>query len=178
MDTIKFNTSQRGVHDRYTRISKKFRARMVEEQRASGISPETSELDVLLEELVELEDSCYEEVEENAKKAEQEKEKAVDLRMKAMERISETQKRKKDGDEQVKTKTRKSGNETIAYLVEKEKRDAELKKQELEIRKAEVEAGKNRHDEMAQSQNNLITIMSEQNRMMLELIKKLVGNQN
>ena len=46
MDTIKFNTSQRGVHDRYTRISKKFRARMVEEQRASGISPETSELDV------------------------------------------------------------------------------------------------------------------------------------
>ena len=151
---------------------------MVEEQRASGISPETSELDVLLEELVELEDSCYEEVEENAKKAEQEKEKAVDLRMKAMERISETQKRKKDGDEQVKTKTRKSGNETIAYLVEKEKRDAELKKQELEIRKAEVEAGKNRHDEMAQSQNNLITIMSEQNRMMLELIKKLVGNQN
>ena len=69
---------------------------MVEEQRASGISPETSELDVLLEELVELEDLCYEEVEENAKKAEQEKEKAVDLRMKAMERISETQKRKSE----------------------------------------------------------------------------------
>ena len=62
--------------------------------------------------------------------------------------------------------------------MEKGKRDAELKKQELEIRKAEVEAGKNRHDEMAQSQNNLITIMSEQNRMMLELMKKLVGNQN
>ena len=178
MDTIEFNTSQRGVRDRYTRISKKFRARMVEEQRASGISPETSKLDVLLEELIKLEDSCYEEVEKNAKKAEQEKEKAVDLHMKVMERISETQKRKKDGDKQVKTKNRKSGKETIPYLVEKGNRDAELKKQELEIRKAEVEAGKNRHDEMAQSQNNLITIMSEQNRMMLELIKKLVGNQN
>ena len=132
----------------------------------------------MLEELVELEDLCYEEVEENAKKAEQEKEKAVNLRLKAMERISEIQKRKKDGDEKVKTKTRKSGNETIAYLVGKGKRDAELKKQELEIGKAEVEAEKNGHDEMAQSQNNLITIMSEQNRMMLELIKKLVGNQN
>ena len=46
MDTIEFNTSQRGVRDRYMRISNKFRARMVEEQRASGISPETSELDV------------------------------------------------------------------------------------------------------------------------------------
>ena len=132
----------------------------------------------MLEELVELEDLCYEEVEENAKKAEQEKEKAVNLRLKAMERISEIQKRKKDGDEKVKTKTRKSGNETIAYLVGKGKRDAELKKQELEIGKAEVEAEKNGHDEMAQSQNNLITIMSEQNRMMLELMKKLVGNQN
>ena len=132
----------------------------------------------MLEELVELEDLCYEEVEENAKKAEQEKEKAVNLRLKAMERISEIQKRKKDGDEKVKTKTRKSGNETIAYLVGKGKRDAELKKQELEIGKAEVEAEKNGHDEMAQSQNNLITIMSEQNRMMLELMGKLVGNQN
>ena len=159
MDTIKFNTSQRGVHDRYTRISKKFRARMVEEQRASGISPETSKLDVLLEELIKLEDSCYEEVEKNAKKAEQEKEKAVDLHMKVMERISETQKRKKDGDKQVKTKNRKSGKETIPYLVEKGNRDAELKKQELEIRKAEVEAEKNRHDEMAQSENIIMSLL-------------------
>ena len=159
MDTIEFNTSQRGVRDRYTRISKKFRARMVEEQRASGISPETSKLDVLLEELIKLEDSCYEEVEKNAKKAEQEKEKAVDLHMKVMERISETQKRKKDGDKQVKTKNRKSGKETIPYLVEKGNRDAELKKQELEIRKAEVEAEKNRHDEMAQSENIIMSLL-------------------
>ena len=95
----------------------------------------------------------------NAKKAEQEKEKAVNLRLKAMERISEIQKRKKDGDKQVKTKNRKSGKETIPYLVEKGNRDAELKKQELEIRKAEVEAEKNRHDEMAQSENIIMSLL-------------------
>ena len=58
----------------------------------SRISLETSELDALLRELVELEDSSRQlrKMQKN-----QEKKKAVDLRLKAMERISRYKKEKK-----------------------------------------------------------------------------------
>ena len=76
---------------------------MQSEKKESGTSPEISELDVLLEELIALEDlsACEKENEneEKNKKAEQDRAKAVDIRKKAMEKLSDTQKRKsQEGD--------------------------------------------------------------------------------
>ena len=51
-----FKVSVRSIRDRYSLLAKKFRKRMTSEQKASGISPEMSELDVLKEELTGLED--------------------------------------------------------------------------------------------------------------------------
>ena len=51
----------RSIRDRYSLLAKKFRKRMTSEQKASGISPEMSELDVLMEELTGLEDMSEEE---------------------------------------------------------------------------------------------------------------------
>lgn len=56
-----FKVTVRAVHDRYTLLSKKFRKRTASEQKASGISPKMSELDILLEELTGVEDQSEEE---------------------------------------------------------------------------------------------------------------------
>ena len=68
------------------------------EQKASGISREMSELDGLMEELTGLEDMSEEEKanesEEKHRKTEQDRVKALDMRKKAMEKLSETTGRK------------------------------------------------------------------------------------
>ena len=56
-----FKVSVRSIRDRYTLLAKTFRKRITSEQKASGISPEMSELDVLMEELTGLEDLSEEE---------------------------------------------------------------------------------------------------------------------
>ena len=45
--------NKRAVRDRYTLLAKKFKKRMAEEERASGVSPEMSEQDKLLEQIIE-----------------------------------------------------------------------------------------------------------------------------
>ena len=56
-----FKVSVRSIRDRYSLLAKKFRKRMTSEQKASGISPKMSELDVLMEDLTGLEDIPEEE---------------------------------------------------------------------------------------------------------------------
>ena len=51
-----FKVSVRSIRDRYTLLAKKFRKRMKSKQKASGISPEVSKQDVLMEELTAMED--------------------------------------------------------------------------------------------------------------------------
>ena len=93
-----FKITVRAVRDRYSLLSKKFRKRMASEQKASGISPEMSELDILLEEVTGVEDQSEEErlseSEEKNQKTEQDRAKTVDMRKKAMENFSEATRRK------------------------------------------------------------------------------------
>ena len=49
------NLSQRGVRERFALLQTRFKEKEKEEQKASGISPEQDELDVLLEEICERE---------------------------------------------------------------------------------------------------------------------------
>ena len=58
---FKTSLSERAVRERYMRTAQRFKAKMNEEMKASGISPEQSELDVLLEELTEREEMAEEE---------------------------------------------------------------------------------------------------------------------
>ena len=44
---------KRAVRDRYALLSRKYKKKMTEEKRASGISPEMSEIDKLLEQIIE-----------------------------------------------------------------------------------------------------------------------------
>ena len=95
LEEPKFVVVQRSVHDRFKLLREKFKKRMTAEKRAKGISPEMSELDAIMEEIIELEDSYTEEhingsMEKMRK--EQDKENANDIRLKAMETLRETQK--------------------------------------------------------------------------------------
>ena len=58
INSPKFKTplSERAVRERYMRIAQSLKTKINEEIKASGISPEQSELDVLLEELTEREE--------------------------------------------------------------------------------------------------------------------------
>ena len=51
---LRFNVDQRRVRERYDILKKAYQKRMREEERASGISPEMSELDEAIESIVEL----------------------------------------------------------------------------------------------------------------------------
>ena len=82
IDQQTFRVTVRAVRDRYSLLARKYRKPMQTEKKASGMTPEVSELDVLLEELIGLEDLSEEENQEKTKKDEQDKVKALDMRKK------------------------------------------------------------------------------------------------
>ena len=49
----KFNVDQRAVRDHSLKLERIFKRKIAEEERASGISPESTELDMAMEEIVE-----------------------------------------------------------------------------------------------------------------------------
>ena len=66
--------NKRAVRDRYTLLAKKFKKRMAEEERASGVSPEMSEQDKLLEQIIERFEESDREADENAQQGDKNKE--------------------------------------------------------------------------------------------------------
>ena len=52
IDQPTFRVTVRAVRDRYSLLGRKYRKRMQTEKKASGITPEVSDSDVLLEELI------------------------------------------------------------------------------------------------------------------------------
>ena len=49
----KFNVDKRAVRDHFLKLERVFKRQIAEEERASGISPESTELDMAMEEIVE-----------------------------------------------------------------------------------------------------------------------------
>ena len=66
--------NKRAVRDRYQLLSKKFKNKMAEEERASGISPEMTETDKLLEQIVEQFEESERDAGEQSEKNDQNKE--------------------------------------------------------------------------------------------------------
>ena len=165
-----FRVDQRSVRDHYKLISK-YKRKVREELNASGTSPEQSELDVMLEEIVEREELSEAEKEndnENRKKMEADRLAADDVRRKAMETLSETQKRiAEEGQENLKKKTRRSGDGTVAYLREKAEMEMNLRKEEMDLRKAEIDLENDRKQHKMEQQGK---ILEQQANMMKAMI--------
>jgi len=86
--TISFHLKdKRAVRDRWVLLQKKYKAKMHQEETATGISvDDMSEIDVLLEELVGKEESLNKVGDAQARKQKEDKSKAEDVRQKALER--------------------------------------------------------------------------------------------
>ena len=120
--TLKFCLKdKRGVRDRWNLLQGKFKRKRREEEGGSGLAvDEPSQKDVLIEELCELEDAAL----QSATVKNHDKKVAEDTRQKAMERLGETKKRKKEGDGIGELQVKKTGRSTsnaVGFLSEKMK---------------------------------------------------------
>ncbi|XP_068674873.1 uncharacterized protein [Montipora foliosa] len=100
IDQPKFRVSARAVRDRYSLLTAKQAQKLRDEEKASGIHVEISELDSLLEEILEREKDGKAKIEsqdlDKNRKAEKEKATAEEVRKQAMERMADTKKREND----------------------------------------------------------------------------------
>ena len=137
-----FAVDKRSVRDHVGILINRIKKNSSAEERSSGITPpEPTELEILLEEIVALEETADAEMKEDDEsvkgKAENDKAKATDMRLKAVEKVSETMKRHSDENDQekVKKRERRSGSETMLFLSKKAEKDQELKLEELKLKK-------------------------------------------
>ena len=137
-----FKVSQRSVRDRYSNMERNHKIKVSEENRASGISPEETEVDQAMEEIIQLfeeHDRDNEKLsDEKKKKAEEDVAKAEEMRRQSLETYMETKKRK-GNDEPPKKKKRASGSDTMNYLKERNEAEINMRAEELELRRQDIE---------------------------------------
>ena len=133
MKEEKFIVDQRSVRDSFTKLEKLHKRKMAEEQKASCISPEITEIDDALEDIVERTREVQEqravENEEKENVAQKEKETAENVRKRSMERLAETRAR-----ENIK-KSKKQKSSSLEYFKEKHDKELDLKREEIDLKK-------------------------------------------
>ena len=180
----KFNVNQKSVRDHYNHLEKEHKKKIRFEERSSGISPEESDFDKSMEDVIERFRSKDEEdklqADERKGKAGAETAKAEEMRAKAMETFKTGKKRKSDGGEPDKKSKKTSASETMTYLKEKAELAAELKREELQVRKAELEIKKKHEDMLSESlkqqqkqHDQVMLQMQAQNAALLAVIQSL-----
>lgn len=181
----KFRVTPRSVRDRYNLLTKKFQVRLNKEERASGISDDNSELDNLLEEILEKEKAAKEKLEndgEDKKKSlANEKAAAEDMRKRALERVGQTAKRKGKEEgleaEKSKRKSRKSTGEAVEYLKERASKEIQLREQELEMRKKEHDSMSQWEREKNEQQDKMLSSMLKQQEQQQQMMMMLLNQQ-
>ena len=153
------------------RHKKKIRA----EDKATGITPdEPTELENLLEQIITLDESAEVEQQEigreKSRKIQSDRAKAEDVRLKAMEKLRDTQKRQSDEMENNQQKRpRRSGDTAVSYLSEKAEINYELKQEELkmkrdqqEFEKKHMEVAVNAKRQFQEQQSQLLKVVLQQ----------------
>ena len=142
---LRFSVDKRSVRDHMGILVNKHKRKIRAEENASGIAPdEPSELENLLDTIIALEESSEAESQvlraEKNEKCENDRAKAEDARLKAMEKLSETRKRLSEGEEEKPKRQRKSGSDAMEFLADRAKMNYELKQQEFKMMKEQQEA--------------------------------------
>ena len=159
----RFNVNQKAVRDHYNYLEREYKKKVREEERASGTSPQNSDLDDAVGDIIERFEAKDEEdrTEDSAKKGKVEAEaaKAVEMRKAALETFSQSKKRK--GEQVVKKSKRATGSETVAYLKEKSELNADLKKEELLLRQRELDERKAQQDSFLAQQESFTKMLTQ-----------------
>lgn len=160
-----FSVSKRSLRDRLSLLIKRYKAKVREEDRATGISPEEDEIDSMLEEICDKESEWILNPpnESKTKKAQQDKATAEEIRYKAMETLGETKKRNENNVTDGSTKKmRRSTGEAVHFLKEKAKADSLLKERELQLREKEQSNSALLLERQSQMQNDMLMFMQQQ----------------
>ncbi|PFX12139.1 ATP-dependent DNA helicase PIF1 [Stylophora pistillata] len=178
----KFSVTQRAVRDRLKKLKEQFLKKMAAEERGSGISPEVSELDTLVEEILDLESAygeCHEEDScEKKRKELADKENAEDLRLKAMESLKVTQKRKAEADGNENTpKRRSNGSKGFRYLQEKMENDNNFREKQFELRRKELEREEKKEEREEKRHQDMVRMMQMQQQQMQQMHRSMMQAQ-
>ena len=157
-----FIVNPRSIRDRFNTLTRKVKAKLATEERASGGGEVLqSEPDKLVEELITLRDESEKESEEQSgaktKAVANEKKQALEITDRALEGIGETRKRnEQERAEEKKTvgKKRRSGGDMLEWPREREESDLEIKKHEIKEKREERAAlGATRLEQQQQQQH-------------------------
>lgn len=180
LELPRFKVSKRAVRERYTLLSEKFKAKMKDEEKASGIECDLSDVEKALEEIAEKEVAAEDTVENDKKKLDNAK--AVEMRNRALESLGKTQKRQRNEDEEnakPKQKSRRSGGDTIAYLREKKqrvevegKREDQSRKQHQDMMKILLEQTKQQQEQMQSFQQMFTSMQQQQSQIIMKLLER------
>lgn len=167
--SLQFKIDNRAVRERYNLISTKLRRKLKKEVKESGIAPQMSECEEALEFLIEKEDAAEELRQDGLeikKTTAEDRVGAEEVRRKAMERLGTTQKRKA-GAERGQVKRRSNGNDTIAYLREKNEQMMAFEKSKIEMEQQKLESENKRHDD-------LIGLMQQQQQQQMQSFQMMM----
>ena len=168
MEYPKFKVEQRSVRDRFKKLIKQFRKKENNERRASGISPELTELDTLLEEINEKEEASETlaaDVEMEKRRLEEDQMAGEEIRKRAMETLSQTQQRNSKKDQNSpKRKVRKGGDTALAFLAEKAEKERKLKEESNRLERERLEYEKEKTEKFMQQQSEMLAAMLEMQR--------------
>ena len=160
-----FSVNMRAVRERFKLLETKYKRKNNEELKATGISPEVSELDVLLEEIISrMKDD------DNKKKEQDEKKLGEEIRQQALETYAETQKRKpEDASPQNKKRKRTSGNETVSFLKERMANEEIFREREMHVKELELEHKRKTQEEAHEQQSNMLNMMNHSMQQMQQV---------
>ena len=158
----KFRVDKRSVRDHVGILVYKHKKRLQAEEKATGVtSDEPTELENLLDTIIALEENGEAELQEtqgtSSKKLQYDRAKAEDVRLKAMEKLSETKKRDSSVDESddKPKRQRRSGGDAIEYLSERAKVSDQLKAEDLKMRKEHQKLEREKMEALREKQMQL-----------------------
>ena len=171
---LRFSVDKRSVRDHMGILVNKHKRKVRAEEKASGIAPdEPSEMENLLDTIIALEESSEAESQElraeRNEKCENDRAKAEDARLKAMEKLSETRKRSSESEEEKPKRQRRSGSEAMEFLADRAKMNYELKQQEFKMLQEQQALEREKMEAMAkqqlqtqQQQTEMFKVMQQQ----------------
>ena len=173
-----FKVTKRAVRDRFSKLLEKFKKTEREEARASGI--EGTEVDEICQGLADITERMEEAAsawkDSNAKEKEKEnhnKERAIDMRKKATESLSETRKRKEMEENEVTPRRKRRSAEVIKLLEDSVKFKKDQAEKEITLRQEELQERQLSRQSnallMGQQLDFMKTLQEQQQQFMLQM---------
>ena len=140
----KFDVSQRSTREHFQGLFERRKAKNRQEERASGISPDISDIDKLLDDLIERFETANLEREtiarQRADKTALNAEKGLEMRRMSMETMGESSKRQaSDSDRGKEKRPRRVQKDTFEYLNDTLKLDFEWQRRDFELKERALE---------------------------------------